>query len=146
VRINNANKDDVRLDAAAAQRLPRLDDEDCVRILKNCRRATLPGSKLVIVDSFLGPVGQDVSHEDIADVQGAIIDLHMLVEVGGRERSVSEYEALLQQADLSLLASRLLPSGYVLMEAAARPDGLSNLIHQTSGAASHSAESLRPFA
>jgi O-methyltransferase domain/Dimerisation domain len=53
-------------------------DEDCIRILNNCRRAMLPGSRLVLVESFLGRVGQDVSH-DIADIQGAIIDLHMFV-------------------------------------------------------------------
>jgi hypothetical protein len=41
-------------------------DEDCIRILKNCRRAMLPNSKLVLVASFLGRAGQDVS-QDIAD-------------------------------------------------------------------------------
>ena len=79
----------------------------------------LPNSRLVLVESFLGRVGQDVSH-DIADTQGAIIDLHMFVAVGGRERSVSQYEHLLRQADLSMTASTPLPSGYVLMEATAQ--------------------------
>jgi hypothetical protein len=55
----------------------------------------------------------------VADIQGALIDLHMLMLVGGRERSVSRYENLLQQADLSLTAITPLPSGYVLMEATA---------------------------
>ena len=91
-------------------------DQDCVRILKTCRRAMTPGGRLVLVESFLGRVGQDVSH-DIADTQGAIIDLHMFVVVGGRERSVSQYEHLLRQADLSITATTPLPSGYVLMEA-----------------------------
>jgi len=67
------------------------------------------------VESFLGRVGQETS-DDIADIQGAIIDLHMFVVVGGRERSVSQYEDLLQQADLSMTAITPLPSGYVLME------------------------------
>ena len=91
-------------------------DGDCIRILKNCRRAMLPNSRLVIVECFLGRVGQEISH-DIADIQGAIIDLHLFVLVGGRERSVSQYENLLQQADLSMTATTPLPSGYVLMEA-----------------------------
>ena len=94
-------------------------DEDCRRLLNNCRRAMLPRSRLVLVESFLGRVGQDVS-PDIADIQGAIIDLHMFVVVGGRERSVSQYEHLLQQADLSMTATTPLPSGYVLMEATAK--------------------------
>jgi precorrin-6B methylase 2 len=38
-------------------------DEDCVRILKSCRRAMLPSSRLVLVESFLGRVGQEVSHD-----------------------------------------------------------------------------------
>jgi hypothetical protein len=61
-------------------------------------------------------VDQELS-DDIADTQGAIIDLHMLIAVGGRERSVPQYEDLLQQAALSIVATTLLPSGYVLMEA-----------------------------
>ena len=61
-------------------------DEDCIRILKTCRRAMMPGGRLVIVESFLSRVGQDGS-PDIADTQGAIIDLHMFVVAGGTERS-----------------------------------------------------------
>ena len=93
-------------------------DADCIRILTNCRRAMRPSSRVVLVEAFLGRVGQEVS-PDMADIQGAIIDLHMMVLVGGRERSVSQYAALLQQADLSLTATTPLPSGYVLMEATA---------------------------
>jgi hypothetical protein len=93
-------------------------DEDCVRILQVCRRAMVPGGRLVIVESFLGRVGEEVS-QDIADAQSAIIDLHMFVVAGGRERSISQYENLLQQADLSMTATTPLPSGYVLIEAMA---------------------------
>src|SRR5262245_53276278 len=93
-------------------------DADGIRILTNCRRAMRPRGRVVLVEAFLGRVGQEVS-PDIADIQGAIIDLHMLVLVGGRERSVSQYEKLLQQAALSLTATTPLPSGYVLMEATA---------------------------
>jgi O-methyltransferase domain len=91
-------------------------DADCIRILHNCRRAMRPGSRVVLVEAFLGRVGQDVS-PDIADMQGALIDLHMLVVAGERERSVSQYADLLQHAELSLTATTPLPSGYVLMEA-----------------------------
>ena len=93
-------------------------DADCIRILTNCRRAMRPRSRVVLVEAFLSRVGQDVS-PDMADMQGALIDLHMLVAAGGRERSVSQYAALLQQADLALTATTPLPSGYVLMEATA---------------------------
>jgi hypothetical protein len=94
-------------------------DEDGVRILKSCRRAMMPGDKLSVVECFLGPTNQELS-DGMADTQGAIIDLHMFIAVGGRERSVSQHEDLLQQADLSIIAPTLLPSGYVLVEAAAK--------------------------
>jgi hypothetical protein len=93
-------------------------DEDCVRILGNCRRAMASDGRLVVVESFLGRVGQE-REDDIADTQGAIVDLHMLVVAGGRERSISEYVGLLHQAGLATTATTLLPSGYVLMEAVA---------------------------
>jgi hypothetical protein len=90
-------------------------DEACIRILKNCRRAMLPGGRLILVEAFLG---RKAGH-DIADIQGEIIDLHLFMLVGGKERSVSQYEDLLQQADLSVTTITPLPSGYVLMEATA---------------------------
>jgi hypothetical protein len=93
-------------------------DEDCVRILGNCRRAMASDGRLVIVESLLGRVDQE-REDDIADTQGAIVDLHMLVVAGGRERSASEYESLLRQAGLAMTATTPLPSGYVLMEAVA---------------------------
>jgi hypothetical protein len=44
-------------------------------------------------------------------MQGAIIDLHMFVVAGGRERSISQYADLLQHADLSMTATTPLPPG-----------------------------------
>jgi O-methyltransferase domain len=52
-------------------------DADCIHILNNCRRAMRPSSRVGLVESFLGRVGQEVS-PDIADTQGVIIDLPML--------------------------------------------------------------------
>ena len=61
--------------------------------------------RLVVVESFLGRVGQE-REDDIADTQGAIVDLHMLVVAGGRERSISEYVGLLRQAGLATFRIR----------------------------------------
>ena len=94
------------------------DDEACIRILRNCRRAMLPGGRLILVEAFLGRMNQKAGH-DIADIQGEIIDLHLLMLVGGKERSVSQYEDLLRQADLAITAITPLPSGYVIVEATA---------------------------
>ncbi len=48
----------------------------------------LPNSRLILVESFLGRVGQEISN-DVANIKGAIIDLHMFVAVGGRDRDRS---------------------------------------------------------
>jgi O-methyltransferase domain len=40
-------------------------DADGIRILNNCRHAMRPGSRVVLVESFLGRVGQDVSPEKV---------------------------------------------------------------------------------
>ena len=69
----------------------------------------------MLVEAFFGRVGQDVS-PDIADMQGAIIDLHMFVVAGGRERSFSQYADLLQHADLSMTATTPLPPGQTSSE------------------------------
>jgi hypothetical protein len=92
-------------------------DQDCVRILKNCRRAMLPNGKLAIVESFLGRVDERIA-DGVGDTQGAIIDFSCVRGGGGRERSVSQYENQLRQADLSITTP--LSSGYVLMEAGVR--------------------------
>ena len=78
----------------------------------------LPGGRLIVVEAFLGREGQKAGH-DMADIQGAIIDLHLFMLVGGKERSVSQYEDLLRQADLAITAITPLPSGYVIVEATA---------------------------
>jgi hypothetical protein len=70
----------------------------------------------VIVESLLGRVGQQLPN-DVAALQGAIVDLQMFVVVGGRERSVAPYEKLVRQANLSKTPTTPLPSGYVLVEA-----------------------------
>jgi hypothetical protein len=85
------------------------------RIIAAWRGALILGSR-VIVESLLGRVGQQLPN-DVADLQGAIVDLQMFVVMGGRERSVAPYEKLVRQANLSKTATTPLPSGYVLVEA-----------------------------
>ena len=53
------------------------------RIIAAWRGALILGSP-VIVESVLGRVGQQLPN-DVADLQGAIVDLQMFVVVGGRE-------------------------------------------------------------
>jgi O-methyltransferase domain len=52
------------------------DDEKCVRILENCRRAMRPGGRILVPEMILGTIGRE---------PGAVPsqDLNMLVMLGG---------------------------------------------------------------
>jgi hypothetical protein len=77
------------------------DDERCVRILSNCRRAMAQGGRVLIVESVLSDRPESAVTK--------LIDLEMLVmTAGGRERTEQEYAALLEQAGLEF--SRLIPT------------------------------------
>ena len=69
-------------------------EDDCLTILGNCRKAMKPGSRLLIVEMVLPP--GDISHP------GKLLDLAMLVMPGGQERTEDEYRALLDKAGLCL--------------------------------------------
>jgi hypothetical protein len=75
------------------------DDEHCVAILRNCRRAVSDGGRLLVVQEALPPGN--------APSPGKLLDFFMLL-VGGRERTESEYRALYDQADYEL--TRLIPT------------------------------------
>ncbi|XVF60486.1 hypothetical protein PTKIN_Ptkin08bG0051000 [Pterospermum kingtungense] len=69
-------------------------DKDCIRILKNCRKAIPEKTgKLIIVDIVLQPDGNSRFEDDI----GLWFDLLMLVAVGGRERTELEWKKLLEE-------------------------------------------------
>lgn len=70
------------------------DEEKCVTILGNCRRAMEGSSRLLIVESVLPP--GDEPHF------GKILDLVMLAVPGGVERSGEEYATLLTKAGFRL--------------------------------------------
>jgi hypothetical protein len=76
------------------------DEEDCVRILANCRRAMPPRGRLLIVEAV-------VRAGDEPD-PAKILDLAMLVVPGGQERSEDEYRALLEKSGFRL--TRVIPT------------------------------------
>jgi O-methyltransferase/methyltransferase family protein len=89
------------------------DDERCRAILTQCRAAMGPRACLVIVEFVL----PDQSTHDPSLVPGALLDLIMLAHVGGRERTRSDFAALLDAAGLTLHDATALPSGPHLIEA-----------------------------
>ena len=77
------------------------DDEQCVRVLANCRRAMAPGGRVLIVESVLSAGPESTITK--------LIDLEMLVMTrGGRERTEQEFAALLERAGLEF--ARLIPT------------------------------------
>jgi O-methyltransferase domain/Dimerisation domain len=92
------------------------DDEKSIAIFRNCRAAMAPASKLLLVERAIPE-----KIEPGALVQSQVLgDLNMLVRNGGRERTETEYRALLARADLQLM--RTIPTGaeYSLIEALPR--------------------------
>jgi SAM-dependent methyltransferase len=77
------------------------DDEHCISLLSNCRRAMAPGGRVLIVDSVLSDRPESTLTK--------LIDLEMLVMTpGGRERTEQEFSSLLARAGLKF--SRLIPT------------------------------------
>jgi hypothetical protein len=62
------------------------DDADCIRILRNCRAAALPGARAVVVENVIGEIGTP-GFEPLAD-------MHMLAMLPGQERDLPEFDAL----------------------------------------------------
>lgn len=68
-------------------------DEECVKILSNCRDAMSEKGKVLVVDNVVSP-GNDPSW-------GKLLDIQMLI-IGGRERTKDEFAALFTAAGLKL--------------------------------------------
>ena len=76
------------------------DEDQCLTILGHVRKAMKPAGRLLIVEMVL-PSG-DTPHP------GKILDLTMLVQTGGQERTESEYASLLGMAGFRL--TRVVPT------------------------------------
>ncbi|OBH45958.1 methyltransferase [Mycobacterium intracellulare] len=68
------------------------DDENCIRILRNCRAALHENGRLVVIDYLVGEFG----------LPGlpTMMDMNMLVMNGGKERDIAEFDALFASAGL----------------------------------------------
>jgi hypothetical protein len=87
-------------------------DERCVRLLEHCRRAMVPGGRVLVIEH--------VVPEEPGGHIAYYMDLNMLTMTdGGRERTEAEYRALLQRAGLTLRRSLPTPIGVNVLEAIA---------------------------
>ena len=75
-------------------------DDQCLKILKACRKNVNAGGKLIVVDHVIQP-GNDFS-------PGKYLDLQMLLFPGGRERDEKQFRELFAAAGWKL--SRILPT------------------------------------
>jgi hypothetical protein len=75
-------------------------DADCGRILRNIRKVSKPGTKLLLVELVIPP-GDDPH-------PGKLLDLEMLVVASGKERTEVEYAALVAASGFKL--TRVVPT------------------------------------
>jgi hypothetical protein len=87
------------------------DDESCVKILRRCREAMEPGGRIAILEFLVGTDGD-------AGLT-ALMDLNMLAVANGRERSLPEFDALLDRAGLRRTAVLTTNSPQSIIEAVA---------------------------
>lgn len=83
-------------------------DDDSIRILRTIRAAAAPSARLLIVERVLGGRNDDL--------EGKLMDLHMLVMPGGLERTVKEWRDLFAAGGWTLGGIRPIVSGFQLIE------------------------------
>jgi O-methyltransferase/methyltransferase family protein len=74
-------------------------DEQCVKILENCRNAMNEKGRVLVVDNVIPP-GNDPNW-------GKLLDIQMLI-IGGRERTKKEFASIFTEAGLKL--TRIVPT------------------------------------
>jgi hypothetical protein len=87
------------------------DDEQAVRLLRNCRAAMEPHARLAVCEMVV-PDGPEPHFSKL-------LDLEMLVNTGGRERTLPEYERLFRQAGFEL--TRVVPTATPVSVIEGRP-------------------------
>lgn len=84
-------------------------DDRCAVLLERCREAIPPHGKLIIVDAVMVP-GNDPH-------PAKWFDLHMMVALGGRERTEKEFRSLLRRVGFTLTMAKSLPAPIGIVEA-----------------------------
>jgi hypothetical protein len=93
-------------------------DDDCLRILSVVHAAMEPGSRLWVLEHVLDP---QPPRPPRGQAEVHLLDLHMLVLFGGRERTRAEYAALLTAAGFTDPTCTSTSTGWDVL--AARPLG-----------------------
>jgi len=83
-------------------------DDECATILGHCHRVMPLGGKVLIVEMV-------IPEPNVPSI-GKLLDLQMLVNLTGRERTAKEYEDLLSQVGFDLHRIVPTPSPYSVIE------------------------------
>ncbi|XP_042455163.1 trans-resveratrol di-O-methyltransferase-like [Zingiber officinale] len=80
-------------------------DEDCVRILRNCKKAIPPkeeGGKVIIIEMVMKLENEEDGsiHDETTETQ-LLLDVHMMVPAPGKERSEAEWKSIFIAAGFS---------------------------------------------
>lgn len=84
-------------------------DAKSLEILRVCRQAMGPQSRLIIIDAVIEPGNEPHPSK--------WLDLHMMVALGGRERTEQEFQALLTASGFALRSAIPLPASTGVVEA-----------------------------
>lgn len=89
-------------------------DEDCIKILKNCKEAIAERKKgkIIIIDAVLSPEGNDL-FDDI----GVRFDLLMLATINTKERTEAQWKTLLEKAGFPSFRIIKIPALVSIIEA-----------------------------
>ena len=77
------------------------DDENSLRILRNCRKVMSPAAKLLVIETIVA--------EDNEPSHAKQVDMMMLALTGGLERTEAEFVSLFERSGFRL--TRTFPSG-----------------------------------
>jgi predicted O-methyltransferase YrrM len=88
-------------------------DADATRILRTVRAAVPRTGRLIVFDRVLP---ERVREGNPLDQSGTLMDLNMLVNVTGRERTEAEFRRLFAAAGFTLSSARSTPSGLGVVE------------------------------
>lgn len=83
-------------------------DEECVRILRNCHAAAHPGARALVVETLVG--------EESDPGSTTLLDMNMLALSPGQERSLDEFDALFASAGWQRIGLRSTRWMYSLIE------------------------------
>jgi hypothetical protein len=86
-------------------------DEHCLKILRQCRKAARIGARLVLIENVVaeGPLPSYTAQ----------LDLIMMVQLGGRERTLEEFGRLLEQSGFRIESTAGLCPPFSIIEAVA---------------------------